>query len=449
MTVLPRPLVQRTSGWSFPRPETLSLDNGLEVMLFHIPGQHVISVGLLLDIPLAAEPRQREGVAGLCVYALDEGTRSHPGPTFAEAIEDCGAELDGGVHYAGTHLYLNVPAGQLETGLSLLAEAVREPELTDASIDRLRTLRLAQIDQQLATSAERADHAWRRTLIQRKYRASRMKGGQRDTVQRITPQEVRDFHRRFYGPLGSTLVISGDFNAAVHNYVKDAFEAWHNPHQHQVTHQVAQPRKRQLYLIDRPGSVQADVRVGQWTIDRTHSQWTDFHVAGHVLGGAFLSRLNRILREERGFTYGVNLSHTPMRAGGWSTVRGSFRTEVVPDALTAIPQLLNVSQTPFTDAEVEASCNYLSGIQPLQFQTASGITHGVMGLVSAALPLDFVDTQRTRYEHVTADNATRAATTLLAPDRLSVVVVGDADKLTGPLHQAGWPVRTVPVGDWI
>ena len=88
-----RPAVRPPAHWVFPQPERARLANGLQVMAFHRPGQHIAAVGLVLDIPLHLEPSGVEGVATVVHRCLDEGTASHPGESFTEALEDTGAVL--------------------------------------------------------------------------------------------------------------------------------------------------------------------------------------------------------------------------------------------------------------------------------------------------------------------------------------------------------------------
>lgn len=445
MTHRQRPEVHPPGPWSFPPAQHLTLPHGVDVVAYHRPGQHVISAGLNLEIPLTAEPASLEGVATLCFRALDEGTKTHHGTEFAEAVERCGAALDGQVTQAATQLFLDVPSSHLADGLRLLAEAVREPTLTDADIDRHRTLRLAQIDQQLADSGERAGLALRQALYKRRFRAARSAHGEASTVARVSGADARSFHADFYGPRGSTLVLAGDFPPGWQDAVADAFGAWQNPHQVSAPHEVPRGRRPRAFVVDRPGSVQADIRLGQVTIDRQDPRWADLQIATYCLGGAFLSRLNRVLREERGFTYGASLSNAPLRHRGHTTMAGSFRTDVVGEALDLIPSLLDTSTAPFTDDEIDRARTYLLGVNPLQYATASGVCSGVMTLVAAGLTSDFIDATRDAYRRVTPASATAVAQELLSPGGGSLVVVGDAAALAPGVAAAGWDAEVVPL----
>lgn len=435
-----RPEVTPPPRWNFPEPAPRWLDNGLQVLTCHRDGQHVAAVSLILNAPLSLEPAEAEGVATITQRCLDEGTLSHPGPEFAERLEDIGAALGGSAGYSASELFVEVPTNRLGEALPLLAEVVREPELRADDVDRHQALRLAEIEHTLANSAQRAQLAFRAACVPSRFRASRMAGGDATTVAAVTRDAVAEFHGKYYRPEGATLVISGDLSKDVFAQATAAFGDWQVPGAPEVTHQAPTSRRPRCWLIDRPGAVQADVRLGGFGIDRGDPRWPDLQVACHALGGAFLSRLNRVLREERGFTYGVHLNNVPMRSGGLLTVQGSFRTEVVPEALDLARQLLDVSARPITAAEVADAVNYTNGVAPLRYSTAHGVTERIAALVAAGLSTEFVNANSLALARVTPESATRAITDLLKPDALTLVVVGDAAALAEPLTAAGWPV---------
>ena len=435
-----RPEVRPPARWRFAEPAQTWLDNGLHVVANHRPGQHVAAVALVLDSPLNLEPAEVEGVATITQRCLDEGTSTHPGTRFAEALEDIGAVLTGGAGYSAATLTLEVPAARLGEALPLLAQAVREPELRAADVARHTSLRLAEIEHLLANSAHRAQLAFRTACIPPRYRASRVPGGTASTVEEITRADVISFHDTYYRPEGATLVISGDLDADVFARAGTAFGDWLPPGSTAVSHESPTARRPRCWLVDRPGAVQADVRLGGFGIDRSDPRWPDLHVATHALGGAFLSRLNRVLREEKGFTYGVHLANSPMRDGGLLAVAGSFRTEVVVEAVDLARELLDVTSSPITATEVADAVTYTNGVAPLRYSTASGVTDRIASLIGAGLSSEFVNASALALTRVTPESATQAIAELLPPDALSLVVVGDAAALQHPLIEAGWPV---------
>lgn len=437
-----RPKVRPPHPWSFPVPLRARLDNGLQVLAFRRPGQYVVSAALVLDIPLTAEPRDLEGVAALTLRTLDEGTRTHPGLSFTETLERDGAALGGTVGHDAPQLFLDVPASRLSRALPLLAEAVGEPTLAKADVARQQALRLAEIEQTQAHPGQRATLEFRRLSIAERYRSARPAAGEARTVATVTAADVQAFHARHYGPAGSTLILAGDFEGDPLQQADEAFSAWTAPGR-DVAPETPAPAPRACLVLDRPGSVQADVRLGRFGIDRTDPRWPDLQMGAYALGGAFLSRLNRVLREERGYTYGVHLVNHPMRTGGLISLQGSFRTEVAAAAILEASGLLSIGEEGFTATEIADAVNYATGVTPLRYATAEGVAEQVAALVAVGLSSDYVDAYAAALRRVTPASATQATRQLL-DGALNLVVVGDAGTVAPPLVDAGWPVEVRP-----
>ena len=433
-----RPVIAASQPWTFPTPRTVTLDNGLAVQAFHRPGQHLINATVVLELPLQTEPAHIEGVTAILQRCLDEGTRSHPGTAYAEQLENRGAVLGGGLSHTATSVSLEVPSTRFTEALPLFAEAITEPILDDADVRRHVALRQAEIEQQQAHPVHRGAQAFRAAVIDAGCRASRPIAGSAGSVDGISGEAVRARYASEYGPSRGTLVLAGDFADDPLPLVAGMFGEWHRPVATPVDEQPLPAQGPQVLLIDRPGAVQADVRLGTFGIDRTDPRWPALRLGAFVLGGGFLSRLNRVLREQRGYTYGVQLANTPARHGGLLAMHASFRTDVAVPAIIEARELMRVDGgRGVTADELAEAVNFLIGITPLRCATAAGITDQVASLIEAGLDADFVNRHASQLQQVTAEQATEATATLLPPDGLAVVVVGDAEVLAGQLQSEG------------
>ncbi|WP_051208616.1 M16 family metallopeptidase [Propionicicella superfundia] len=435
-----RPEIARPAPWAFPTPIDRRLDNGLRVLAFDRPGQHVVTVAVSVDLPLGTEPAALEGVATLVQRTLDEGTHDHPGATFAEAMESIGAGLDGHVGQAQSVLFLTVTASRLAPALALLAEALRTPAFAAADIERHRRLRLAELDQVAAYPAQRAEIAFRHLALHPLSRAARLAGGSAETVSAVAPDDIAAFHAASYRPAVTTVVLAGAFTTDPIALVEQHFGTWAGDDTAPI-HPPARPGPGGVVLVDRPGSVHADVRLGGFSIDRSDARWAPLRLATHIVGGEFLSRLNRVLREQRGYTYGVSMAQRPLRSGGTYAVRGSFRSEVVAPALAEARDILRVDA--FTEREVAQAADFFAGSSALRFATAAGIAGEVSTMLAAGLGPAAIDDLLARYGQVTPATALAAYREVVLPDELTLAVVGAADALADPLRAAGFPVTVV------
>lgn len=434
----PRPTPAEPAPWQAPLPTLRRLDNGMRVVVHQLPGQHVVSAVLVLELPLATEPRRLEGIATIGARCLDEGTGRHPGPSFAEELARAGAVLSLSVAQAGVRVHLEVPISHLDRALALFAEAVIRPTLAEADIERHVALRLAEIDQVLSRPASFTPLLLRAVVFDPNSRAQRPAGGTRATLEQIRPDDVHAFHAVHFDPSRAALVLGGDFTGTDPvPLVEAVFGGWSGTGLPPAGYTAPAPARPAVVLADRPGAVQADIAFGGPAPDRTDPRWADLGVATHAVGGAFWSRLNRVLREERGFTYGISMGLLPFRAGGAYSVTSSFRTEVAAQAVVAARQLMSLHGAPLTPAEVTDAVAFSAGLLPLRLATARGMVEQTASNLLNGLPLGYVNEHLARIRAVTTASATAAYTEVVDPAAMSLVVAGDAGTLLGPLAGQG------------
>ncbi|MCL2470428.1 MAG: insulinase family protein [Propionibacteriaceae bacterium] len=429
--MIARPTVLPAAGWTFPTPAVTTLDNGLTVWAYDLPGQLILSCDLVLEVPLNAEPAGKEGVATIAVRTLDEGTLAHPGTGFATALEGVGAQFSGLVGQSTTQCLLDVPYDSLDEALVLFAEVVTTPGFDSQDVARITSNRLAEIEQQESRGAFLASTALRKTLLDSRLRIARPIGGDTDQVSGLTPDDVTGFHAWHYGSQQATLIIAGDLSGIdTMGSVRRAFEAWGKSGTSVAPEPIraGQPRRQ---LIHRDGAVQTDVRLGWYGVDRKDPRWHDLQVAVTIMGGMFNSRLNQILREERGYTYAVSMNARPFRAGGIIDLATSTRTEATADLVAETLKILR-ADTPFSDEEVRQAISYLTQSAPLSFDTAEAITAQAATLAAARLDLDHVTTALAALNKVTPHSAMDAYRSLVDPDTVSIVAVADTSELTDP-----------------
>jgi len=417
-----RPALGAPRPWQAPLPEVWSLANGLTVWAYHLPGQYIATVDLVLELPINAEPV--DGVALVTARCLDEGSQSYPGVGYTEALEGLGGQFHALVGHSTTQCLIDVPTDRLTAALPLLGEAVRRPELSDDVINRVRNNRLAEIDQQLARGAVTAAHALKRALLADGLRVARPLGGTPDSVAAMTPDVVRQFRAVHYRPDQAVLIVAGDLTGGgLAAAVDQAFADWpaSGP---TVVPETPQPGQFGRQTIARPGAVQVDLRLGWYGIDRVDPDWAALQVGLTIMGGSFMSRLNATLREQRGYTYGVSLGPHPFRTAGTIELASSTRTDCAAAMLEETLEILGLT-TDFTPEETADAVGFLVGSVPLSLDTADAVAGQAASLAAARLPLDYVDRLLADLARVTPDQATEAYRRLVTTQPAAIVEVGD------------------------
>jgi predicted Zn-dependent peptidase len=431
------PAVGAPRPWKFPVATTTQTRAGTPVHVFDRPGQYVATVWVTVTLPLVAEPRELEGVAMLMSRTLDEGTELRSANDFAAALERLGAAYGVDVNSDALHVEITVPVSHLAEATALLAEAITRPAFTQADVARHVTIRLGEIGQERANAGYRAREAFSASLFDSSTRRSRPTGGTPETVRPLTNVEVAEFYRRNVGPQRAQIQFAGDATGIdVAAVIDDAFGSWTASADPAIEtpEPIYVPGDR-IVVVDRPGSVQSQLLIGCQGPDRRDDLWGAAAVASHVVGGTITSRVDRVLREEKGYTYGARTNFSAPRKGGIFTLGGAVRTEVTGAAVADAVKILRAARDGLTEREVAEAQDSLIRTAPLRYEQAESIAQQVGSNLAAGVPLDFADTYLAQIAATTAESATEAYRRYVGANGLLVVVVGEAeavrDQLTG------------------
>ncbi|WP_460047078.1 M16 family metallopeptidase [Streptomyces sp. JCM 18897] len=446
MDLHPQPAGGAPRPWAFPAPERTTLDNGLTVLTCHRPGQQVVAVEVLLDSPLDTEPEGLDGLATIMARAFSEGTDRDSAEEFAAELERCGATLDAFADHPGVRLSLEVPVSRLEKALGLLADALRAPAFAEAEIERLVRNRLDEIPHEQANPARRAAKELSRQLFPAGSRVSRPRQGTEETVERIDAAAVRAFYERHVRPATATVVVVGDLEGTdLGALLAGSLGAWQgDAGQPNPVPPVTADDTGRVVIVDRPGAVQTQLLIGRVGPDRHDRVWPAQVLGTYSLGGTLTSRLDRVLREEKGYTYGVRsfaqvLRSTPEGTGAaMLAISGSVDTESTGPALDDLWKVLRtLAAEGLTDAELDTAVQNLVGVAPLKYETAAAVASTLADQVEQHLPDDF---QARLYRMMTETGATEATAAVVSAfpaDRLVTVLVGDASRIAEPVRALG------------
>ena len=446
---LQRPEVAPPGPWAFPTPRETVTDNGIRLLSYAVPGQYVLSLRLVVPLSITDEPEGREGVAAMTARLLDEGTAEHSSEEFAEQMERAGMALGASVNDGALSVDVDVPQRFLPTALDLLRQVLSEPAFPPDEVRRILRSRLAEIEQERASAPHRAAREVTASLWAPTERASVPTAGTTRSITGMTRDDIVDFHRTRVGPRGATLVVAGDLDGLdVAGLVSTGLGSWVNP-----DHLPATPPRApvptggvtRVVLVDRPGSVQSELSVAVPGPDRSvPSGWAPYPVLSFVVGGSPSARVDAVLREDKGYTYGIRAAFRPRVRGGSFVTAGSVRADATVDALRLLVEILETAREGFTEAEVRAGVDYVVQTAPGRYATADAVADEASALAMEGLPLDFQTTTLASMREMDADRLRTAYGAVVTGEWL-IVVVGDAASLRAGIDGLGLgPVTVVP-----
>ena len=170
-------------------------------------------------------------------------------------------------------------------------------------------------------------------------------------------------------------------------------------------------------LVDRPGAPQSELRIGHMGVSRRTPDFHAISVLNAILGGTFNSRLNRVIREEKGYTYGIHSSFDMRGHAGPFAIRTAVETAVtVPAIVDALQIVRAIREAPVSADEIGVARDYLEGVFPLRFESAGQVAAAISGLVVLKLPDDELDRYRPMIASVTQDDVLAAARGHIRPE---------------------------------
>lgn len=427
--VLQRPAVSPPAAWEFPVPRQHRLGNGMRLLVVDLPGQHVLSVRVHLRLPVSDETPGTEGATLLMARALDEGTTRHTSEQISELSERNGIAWGAGAGERGVHLGVEVTGRHLGTALALMTEVLGEATFPAPEVARLVRHRLADIAHAEADPGSRASLEFVRTYFDERDRPHLPVGGTRETVAPLTPDHLRERHSRL-GPRGATVVLAGDLSSApgAVPLVSATLGTWVGAGDLADLPGPARraPDAGRAVLVPRPGLAQTEIYLGRPGPDRrTPHGWGTYQTLGMLLGGSPHARIDRVLREEKGYTYGVRAGFRPRAVGGLTVVGGSVRSDATADALAELLAILDVPGAQLTDEEVRDAADFVAMTAPGRYATADAVAEEIVSLAADGLGPQTVTETLAQVRGLTTDRVAAAWDEVRQGPPWTVVLVGD------------------------
>jgi zinc protease len=441
------PLPGPVRPFEFPPVVSSSLPNGIGVRVARMSRFPLVTVSVVLDAAEALLPDSSAGLAVLTGQALEGGSRRLSGPELAEALEGIGTGLSVHTGWDSTTISLTCLAERMEEAVALLAEDLLQPAFPPEEVGRFRNQRLAAIRQRRMDPGSLADDAAAYFFFADHVPYRRPLAGSASSVERMGPVEVQAFAKAHYRPKGAGLVVAGDVEVSeVGDLARSYFGDWEGaPEPVSSFESVPRFRERRVLVVDRPGSVQSEIRIGQVGAPRSTPHFFPLQIFNTILGGAFTSRLMLNLREEQGFTYGVRSRFAFRRSAGPFRISTAVATEVTAPAVShALAEVQGLVEDGPTQREVERARDFIAGVFPLHLETTGQVAARIGELLVYGLPDDFFAFYRDRIRSISPQDVLVAGREMLRPGDMVVVVVGEADAIRGPLDDLGLgPVEVV------
>jgi predicted Zn-dependent peptidase len=388
----------------------------------------VAQVNLLVFSGTTDDPPGKYGVASLAAAMMEEGAGSRSALEIADAVDYLGADLGAATVSDSSVVRLHVPVARLAEALPIMADVALRPTFPKDELERQRQQRLTSLLQGRDDPPTISAVAFSRILYGKGHRYGTPQMGTAETIKTFTADDLRGFYASAFRPENAVLLAVGDITVdKAMPLFEQAFGAWKASGAAAVEKlpAIPEPPARQIYLIDKPGAAQSQIRIGRIGVARATPDFFPIQVLNTILGGSFTSRLNMNLREAHGYAYGAG-SNFDMRgdAGPFYATAG-VQTDKTAEALKEFFNELNAIVKPIPAEELARARNYVALRFPSAFEATSDISRRLEDALVYKLPDDYFANYVQNIQAVSAADVQRVAQKYIRPDRLAVVVVGD------------------------
>jgi zinc protease len=432
----------------------VALDNGLALVLVEDHRAPVVTI--LAGIPLQLE--QSGNLESLMNQAalreaagelLTEGAGSRTSERLAREVETLGGLISSLSHDDYVEVSASVVSENVDRMMELFADVVLRPTFPEDEVSLHKRNRIQNLVVRRQDPAFLSGEQFDRVVFGSHPYA--ITSPSPAAVEALDRAKIEEFYRSHFSPKGSVVVIVGDFDQhKTEEKSRALFGGWKASGQERGPEntEFEFPRfdRRRVYLIDRPGSEQADFRIGGLAVTRRDPDFFPLLVTNAILGAGTNSRLFLNIRERKGFAYDVYTSLNPLRHAGTFFGGAESRPEVTASAIKEmLAEFERIQNTKVESRELEGAKNYLNGLFSISLSTQGGVARRIAETHLFNLGRGYLENYRARIDAVTAEQIQQAARKHLRGDRFTVVIVGDASKLSKQLAPIG-PVEVLDTG---
>src|SRR6266568_5021406 len=425
---------------TLPKAQEATLPNGLRVILLESHRVPTFSMQMVVMSGGLSDPADYHGLASFTAGLLREGTTTRKSKDVAEQADTMGATLtavSGLANFTSTITSSGL-VENFDQALGLFSDVILHPTFPQEEIDKYKARQLQQQQFQRSIPQFLAQERFVRAIYGN--HPAGMITPPMDSIRKISSADVAGFHSKYYRPNNAMLAIVGDVKLKdIMPKLEAAFVSWTKGDVPATTiPTVGAPGAMQIQLINRPGSVQTVLQLGNLGIERTNPDYFTVAVMNEILGGGPQARLFMNLREDKGYTYGAYSSFGGSKYRGTVVSSSEVRTDVTEGAMKEFMYELNrIRDEKASATDLENAKRSLVGSFALSLEQPTALLGNIVQQKLYDMPADYWDTYPQKVMAITADDVQRVAQKYIDMGHLQVIAVGDANKTRSILAKYG------------
>ena len=444
------PAVTRPPKLDWPEVQRTTLSNGLKLLFVERRETPIVELELLVNAGYAADQFAVPGAASFTSAMLDEGTKTRSALEISEELASLGATLSVNTALDASWVSLSALKHNLDPSLDVFADVILHPEFPDSEIERVRKQLLARIAQEKSSPFSLAQRLLPKLLYgaDHPYGASFTGTGDEETVKAINRADLERFHAAWFQPASSVLIAVGDTTFEdLRDKLEARFKGWTGADKPPAKNiaAVENPAKSALYLVDKPGAVQSMILGGVISTPARHPDRIPIETMNRILGGAFTSRINMNLREDKHWSYGSRSFLSDARGQRPWLVYAAVQSDKTKESLVELDRELRdiLGPRPATGDELDKVKKNAILQLPGRFETKSSLRGALSRIWMFDLSPDYWETYADKVEAITLDDIQKVAADVIRPDQMLWVIVGDRAQVESGLRELDFGALTL------
>ena len=423
-----------------PKAQEATLSNGMRVVLLENHRVPTFTMQMVVLSGGLSDPSSYHGLAQFTAALLREGTATRKSKDIAEQMDTLGATLNAGTGLSSFTTNVTT-AGLVENfdqTLDIFTDVIRNPKFPQEEVDKYKQRQIAQLQFQRSIPQFLAAERFQRAIYGE--HPAGLIVPPTESIKRITSADLAGFHSTYYRPNNAILTIVGDVTLKeIMPKLEKAFGDWQKGDVPQTKIPSAPDQgAMRIQLIDRPGSVQTVLQLGNLGIERTNPDYFAVQVMNQILGGGPASRLFLNLREKNGYTYGAYSNFGGSKFRGTVVSSSEVRTDVTEGAMREFMfELKRIRDEKAGPAELENAKRAIVGNFALSLEQPNALLNNIVTQKLYDLPADYWDTYPQMISNITVEDVQRVAQKYVSLSNLQIVAVGDASKARDVLAKYG------------
>jgi zinc protease len=420
--------------------------DGIKVIVLHDARLPLINWNLIMRRGGDSVPAGKEGLAGITAAMLRHGCADLDYEAFSEDLDSRGISLDASDAGDTTRLVGSCTTDQFDHAIERSRQMLLQPTFPESEFEKLKQQTLGELVQSLATPGTVATRDLNAAVFGERTPQGRAETPQ--SIQSISLDDVNKFYQSVYHPDDALLVFSGDITPEQGKAAAQKLIANWKPAGSlaSVDYTMPEPsQSRRIILVDNPEGKQSSIRIGSRAYDIHSNEKFAGSLAGAILSYGIDSRLNKYVRAEKGYTYGVYGLFAPARHDGAFTVTVDTNPDTTAPCIEAVFKVLNdFAAGGVTSEELAEAQRRVAGGMVMDMQTIAQQATRRADIVLNDYPLDYYDQLPVRLGEVNADQVRDVVRKYVKPDEMTIVVVGPAQQIKTQLEALG-PVDVLPM----